>query len=119
MTERVWPRLLDAALRVLAACVGTLPAAVLASVCLARFLPLAEATRLTLGFMLAIPLWLVAVCFVVLSRSGRRAWGACLAAALLLGLLAYGCSAEAKLSGRHHETSAVAAKRAQVGVGET
>jgi hypothetical protein len=75
MAERAWKPLADAALRIAAALVGTLPAAVLAAVCLARFLPLGEATRFTLGFMLAIPLWVAAICsgFIrPIKRPGHR-----------------------------------------------
>ncbi len=90
MTERAWSGRLDATLRVLAALVGTLPLAVLASVCLARRLPLAEGARLTLGFTLAIPVWVAVMCLVFLARGGWRAWGLCSAATLLLGLLSYG-----------------------------
>ncbi|WP_437528323.1 hypothetical protein WME79_44770 [Sorangium sp. So ce726] len=80
---------LDSALRVLAALVGTLPLAVLASVCLARFAPLAEDTRSALGFSLVVPLWLAAMCFAFLTRSAARAWGACAALGALLLALAY------------------------------
>jgi hypothetical protein len=90
VTERTWPGRLDAMLRVLAALVGTLPLAVLTSVCLARLWPLAEATRLALGFTLAIPLWMAAMSFAFLARSGWRAGSLCLATTLLLGLLTYG-----------------------------
>ncbi|WP_441290379.1 hypothetical protein ACSRUE_07305 [Sorangium sp. KYC3313] len=80
---------LDAALRVLAALVGTLPLAVLASVCLARFAPLAESTRSALGFSLVVPLWLAAMCFAFLARSAARAWGVCAALGAVLLALAY------------------------------
>jgi hypothetical protein len=90
MAERMGNPRADAALRIAAALAGTLPAAVLAAVCLARFLPLDEATRFTLGFMLAIPLWVTAICFVFLARSGARAWGLCLAASAALAALAVG-----------------------------
>lgn len=80
---------LDAALRVLAALVGTLPLAVLASVCLARFAPFAESTRAALGFSLVVPLWLAAMCFAFLARSAARAWGVCAALGAVLLALAY------------------------------
>lgn len=90
MVEPAQKPRVDAVHRVLAALVGTLPVAVLASACVARFLPLAEAARFILGFTLAIPLWVTAMCFVFLARSGARAWGFCLGASVLLGALAYG-----------------------------
>lgn len=80
---------LDATLRILATLVGTLPGAILAGVCLARFLPLGEAARFTIGFTLTIPLWVAGMCCVFLTRSPARAWGWCLGAALVLGVLAY------------------------------
>ena len=90
MGERSRMYRLDATLRVLAAVAGTLPAAVLAAVCLARFLPLDEPTRFTLGFLLAIPLWVTASCVVFLARSGARAWGLCLAVSVCLAAIVVG-----------------------------
>lgn len=90
MVERALKTRADAVLWIVAAVVGTLPAAVFASVCLARFLPFAEAARFTLGFMLAIPLWVTAMCFVFLMRSGARAWGWCLGVSAALAALAIG-----------------------------
>jgi hypothetical protein len=80
----------DAVLRVLASLAGTLPPAVLAAICLARLLPLHEATRFTLGFMLAIPLWVTAICVLSLARSAARAWAVCVAVAATLAALAVG-----------------------------
>jgi len=90
MVERAWIPRVDATLRVLASLAGTLPVAVLAAVGLARFLPLAEAGRFTIGFTLAIPFWVTATCFVFLARSGARAWTICVGASVLLGALVYG-----------------------------
>ena len=90
MTDLVWPGYRDAALRVVAALVGTLPVAVLGSVCLAKLLPFDEATRVALGFTLAIPLWVALMSFAFLARSGWRAWAWCLVATLLLGLVTHG-----------------------------
>ncbi|WP_437277999.1 hypothetical protein WME90_43365 [Sorangium sp. So ce375] len=80
---------LDAALRVLAALIGTLPLAVLGSVCLARFAPFGEATRSAVGFSLVVPLWLAAMCVAFLARSAARAWGGCAALGAVLLALAY------------------------------
>jgi hypothetical protein len=80
----------DAWLRVLAALAGTLPVALLASACLARFLPLSEDTRFAIGFTAVIPLWVTAMCFTFLARSGTRAWGACIGSSLLFAALVYG-----------------------------
>lgn len=90
MAERPWKARADGALRIAAGLAGTLPAAVFASVCLARFLPFSESARLTLGFMLAIPLWITAVCFAFLARSGARAWAWCLAVSAALAAIAVG-----------------------------
>jgi hypothetical protein len=90
MAERAGMSRADATLRVLASLAGTLPVAVLAAVGLARFLPLAGEARFTIGFTLAIPLWVTGMCLVFLARSGARAWAFCLVASVLLGTLAYG-----------------------------
>ena len=90
MGERSKSYRLDATLRVLASLAGTLPAAILAAVCLARFVPLDEPTRFTFGFLLAIPLWVTASCVVFLARSGARAWGLCLAVSASLAALVVG-----------------------------
>lgn len=90
MTARLVSPRLDAWLRILAALAGTLPLALLASAALARFLPLSEDTRFAIGFTLAIPLWITAMCFTFLARSGARAWGLCIAAGALFAALAYG-----------------------------
>jgi hypothetical protein len=92
MAERVPPRRLDATLRVAAALVATLPVAVLASVVLARFLPFAEAARFTLGFTLAIPLWVGGMCVVFLTRDARRVWLGAFVATLILALVGFGGS---------------------------
>ncbi|WP_438025469.1 hypothetical protein [Sorangium sp. So ce233] len=85
------PRLarLEGPLRVLAALVGTLPVAVLAGVCLARFAPLSEGARGTLGFALVVPLWAAAMCVAFLARSAARAWGVCAALSAVLLALSY------------------------------
>jgi hypothetical protein len=90
VAERARTQRLDATLRVLASLAGTLPVSFLAALCLARFLPLAEDVRFTIGYTLAIPLWATAIHFVFLARSGARAWAVCLGASAVLGALAYG-----------------------------
>ncbi len=80
----------DATLRLLAALVGTLPVAVLASACVARFAPLSGDTRSLLGFALVVPLWVTAMCVAFLARSATRAWGVCAALSAVLFALAYG-----------------------------
>jgi hypothetical protein len=81
---------LDTGFRVLAALFGTLPPAVLAGVCLARFLPLSEDARFALGFTATLPLWITAMCCAFLARSGARAFAVCLGAAGVLACLVYG-----------------------------
>jgi biotin transporter BioY len=81
---------LDDTLRVLAALVGTLPVAVLGTACLSRFLPAGAEARMAIGAALAIPLWILAMCTVALSRSAARAWLWCGGLALVVGALAYG-----------------------------
>jgi hypothetical protein len=66
------------------------PVALLGSALLGRFLPLSEDARFALGFALAIPLWLAAMCVVRLARSSARAWLWCVGASLLLGSFVFG-----------------------------
>lgn len=80
----------DAAFRIAASLVGTLPAAVLGAMCLARFLPMGEEARFTIGFTLAIPVWVTAMCLTFLARDGKRAWIWCVGLTLVLGGLALG-----------------------------
>ena len=84
------PGRLSAWLRVVGALVATLPAAVLATVCVGRWLPGDAEFRLMLGLTLAIPLWVFAMCSAFLARAGGRVWLWCGAAALVFGGLAYG-----------------------------
>lgn len=77
----------DAA-RVLAALIGTLPASIFTAAAIARFAPAEEPTRLALGYALALPIWIAAMCLVALVRSGRRAWLLCAVAAAVAGALA-------------------------------
>jgi hypothetical protein len=78
------------ALHILAATLGTLPAALLATVALARFLPLRDDVRVAIGFAAMIPLWIAAIALGLLARSALRAWAACLGAAIVLGVMVYG-----------------------------
>jgi len=90
VSARVAASRLDASLRVLAAIAGTLPVAALASTALARFLPLPEDVRASIGFVVAVPLWIAAMCVAFLARSGKRAWLGCAGATALLAALVYG-----------------------------
>lgn len=92
MVERARAGRAGAALRISAALAGTVPAALLAVICIARFLPLGEEARFVAGFTLAIPLWLAGICMTFLARDGARAWLWCGALALVLGSLAFGVS---------------------------
>jgi hypothetical protein len=76
--------------RISAATLGTAAVSLLASICLARFLPLEAEARFAVGFTLAIPIWLASMCLGFLARTGGRAWLWCLVLALLLGMLAFG-----------------------------
>lgn len=78
------------ALGILAATLGTLPAALLATIALARFLPLPDDVRVAIGFVAMIPLWIAAITWGLLARSALRAWAGCLGAAIVLGALVYG-----------------------------
>jgi hypothetical protein len=78
---------LAAALHSAGPLLGTIPLALLASVGLARFLPLREDARFVVGFSLAIPLWVAAMCIAFVVRSGFRVWLlAALSALVLIGL---------------------------------
>ena len=75
--------------RVLAAILGTLPLGLFAAAALARFLPASEPIAFAVGYSLMLPIWLAAMCWIALARSGRRAWLLCalsaaVAAALVL-----------------------------------
>ena len=80
----------ELALRISAATLGTATVSLLVSICLARFLPLAAEARFALGFTLAIPIWIGAMCLGFLARDGVRAWLWCAGLGLALGGLAFG-----------------------------
>ena len=80
----------ELALRISAATLGTAAVSLLASICLARFLPLDTEARFAIGFTLAIPIWIAAMGLGFLARDGVRAWLWCAGLGLLLGGLAYG-----------------------------
>jgi hypothetical protein len=80
---------MEAALRALAATLGTLPVALLAALALARRLPLSEDARFACGFGLAVPLWVAAIHLGFLARSARTAWLACGVASLVLAAVAF------------------------------
>jgi hypothetical protein len=75
-----WPR-------ILAAVVGTLPAALLTSACLARFLPLSEDARFAIGFALAIPIWIALMSAGFLARRGALAWAVLVGMSAVLAVL--------------------------------
>lgn len=81
-----WWRRTDAVLRVTAALLATLPASVFAAAALARWLPLDRGPGFAVGLLLAIPLWLTAMCATFLVRRGWLAWIAWIAIAVVLGL---------------------------------
>lgn len=66
------------------ATLGTLPAAVLAGAALARWLPLAESTRLAIAYVATLPLWAAAMCVAFLDARAWRSALACLAVAAVL-----------------------------------
>ena len=79
---------LDPVVRITTMLIATPPLAVLIAVCLTRFPPLSLELRFTLGFLLALPIWVAATCLVARARSGARAALVCLGLSLLcLGLL--------------------------------
>jgi hypothetical protein len=66
--------------RATAAILGTVAPVWLCTVALARLLPISEAARGSIGMLLPLPLWVTAMCFAFLSRSGLRSWLLCLGA---------------------------------------
>ncbi|MFW5968274.1 MAG: hypothetical protein ACOCV2_12185 [Persicimonas sp.] len=84
LTERAEPWL-----RVSAAILGTFLVALPTSVCMARFLPVAEDLRIALAIGLAIPAWVVMMCFAFAAKSGYHVWAVCLASAAVLGGAAF------------------------------
>jgi hypothetical protein len=81
---------LAVSLRILAATLGTLPVALYAGVCLARFLPFSLDVRFAVGFSAVVPLWIAAMCIAFLARRGARSWLLCLLGSGLMAAFAYG-----------------------------
>jgi hypothetical protein len=79
-----------AAWRALAAILGTLPVALFANACIARFAPLSADTRFALAYAAVIPTWLCAMCWAWLAQSTSRLWIICLTASVLLIGVVYG-----------------------------
>lgn len=84
----------SALMHALAAIVGTLPVALFANACIARFLPLSAETRFAVAYAALIPTWLIAMCWAWLARSPLRVWLICLIATALLAGLTYGIPVE-------------------------
>jgi hypothetical protein len=80
----------NAALRVFAATLGTLPIALFGAACIARFLPLCADVRYAIAFSVVIPVWVSAMCVTFLARSGARALACCGFVALALAALSLG-----------------------------
>ncbi|UJR82462.1 hypothetical protein [Sandaracinus amylolyticus] len=74
--------------RALVSMVGTLPVSVLLGTVLAARLPLEESTRLTIGFLAIIPVWIAVACVAFLDARAWRAAGIVAVATLLLVLAA-------------------------------
>jgi hypothetical protein len=77
-------------LRSVAATLGTIPVAS-SPARESRFLPLSPDVRYAIAFSIVIPLWVAAMCFAFLARSGMRALvccviGTCVLAALSLSI---------------------------------
>ncbi|AKF09898.1 hypothetical protein [Sandaracinus amylolyticus] len=85
MRERVL-----ASLRALLAVIGPLPAAVLAGIVLALFVPAPEDVRLAIGFGATVPLWVTGASLVFLDA---RVWRAALALAVSTAALALAVAA--------------------------
>jgi hypothetical protein len=62
--------------RALVSILGTLPAAWLLAAAVARLLPIEASLRLSIGFMLTLPLWVIGMCIALLDH---RVWRAALA----------------------------------------
>lgn len=60
--------------RVLASTLGCLPASMLTSAMLARFLPLPSPVSVSLAYLLWLPIWIAAACWAARATSGKRAW---------------------------------------------
>jgi hypothetical protein len=72
--KRARPALVPSFLRALGALLGTLPLALLASLLLARYLPVQAETRFVLGFALCLPLWLTAMTVAWVSERSALVW---------------------------------------------
>jgi len=72
------------ATRTSAAMLGTLPLCWFFSTALSALLPLSDGQRAALCLLLVIPLWVTAMSFAFLAKSGVVSWLACLAGSALL-----------------------------------
>lgn len=73
------------AARVLASTLGTLPLGMLAAAAVACFAPVSEPVAIALAYVLWIPLWLGAVCWIARTRSGPRAWLLAIGSTVVVG----------------------------------
>lgn len=80
---------LDAALRVIAATIGTLPLALFGAACIARFLPVSPDARYAIAFAGVIPLWVTAMCIAFLARRGSWALVVCIVVSVALATAVY------------------------------
>jgi hypothetical protein len=83
------PYLRPTASRVLASTLGTLPASVLVTAAAARFLPASQPTAFAAAYLVWIPIWLAAGCWIACCRSTGRAWLTCLAVTLLAAICVF------------------------------
>jgi FtsH-binding integral membrane protein len=60
--------------RVVASTLGTLPLSMLCAAAIACFAPISQPVAIALAYVLWVPLWLAAACWIARSRSGPRAW---------------------------------------------
>lgn len=80
---------LDVAARVAAALLGSLLFALVASVCLALWMPDPRRFGTALGVTLAVPIWVAAMCPGFVARSASKAWSLYLGTSALLALATY------------------------------
>lgn len=81
---------LELILRISASTLGTLPGALFAAACMGRFLPFDEDIRFAIAYGSVVPLWVTAMCFAFLARSGTKLWLVCLAVATAFAAAVFG-----------------------------
>lgn len=71
--------------RVLAATIGTLPASLLVSAAVGRFLPAAQPVAFGVAYLAWLPVWILLTCWIACRAPATRAWLTSLAITVAAG----------------------------------